>query len=480
MPFDASRVLRCVFERSPVPILVTEGPGHVVVAVNQAFEAAARVAEGSVVGRLFPELLDREAQGEVAPRLDEVLRAGRSEVTVVEGRLAGSCDRVWQLSLCPHVEGGAPAGVVVYALDCTAAAERDRLVQEAARRTAQLDAILEGTREGVVVVDAAGCFVLANRAAREALGGVAGPSTTEHLRGLEVRRTDGAPLPFERWPINRALRGERFEDEEVIYTRADGGRRWLVISGGPLELAGARLAMVMVRDVTALRRAEAERDEAMALISHDLRTPLQAITLRAELLHRELVAQGHRALAETAELIRRSTRRIAGMTDELSTVTSLEQGLALEVGPVDLLAVVHDAVEHAVPPERRPAVQIEAQGPLPPVAADAPRLGRAVANLAANAAKYSAPSSPIVVRLAPEGDLVHLTIEDHGAGIAPEELARVFDKSFRARAARRSTEGLGLGLYIVRLIVEAHGGRVWAESEVGRGSRFHVVLPTHP
>jgi two-component system, NtrC family, sensor histidine kinase KinB len=360
--------------------------------------------------------------------------------------------------------------------DATESRRLRRVNDTVERHAAELDALFEGMTEGVLVADARGKIVLVNRMAREVLGSNAtGPLTTvDDLRRFDIRGTDGAPLPYDELPLVRALRGDRFTGLELLHVHPNGQQRRLVCAGCAASAPGGELlVMVLLHDVSELRRVESERDEALALISHDLRTPLSTIALRSELLRKALLERGDVEQARTAELIVRGARRISAMTDELGVASAIKR---LDLTPVHLLSLVADAVEQAVPPEERGRVQLEPCADLPPVAADAERLERAVANLASNAIKYSPANAPISIRVVRRGREVVLTVEDGGVGIPPEDLPHLFQKTFRARTAG-PVEGLGLGLYIVRLIVEAHGGRVWAESQVGRGSRFHVALP---
>lgn len=481
MSSDLAGLHRYAFERSPIGIAVTRGHEHEVVAANGSLLGVLDLAEPAVLGRrlwaLVPEL--RHA-------LDAALSERRPAPEPVVTERAHGKQRALRWTVCRgEAERPAQPLLLVHACDvsdevarrrreATESRRLRRVTDSVERHAAELDALLEGMTEGVVVADAHGKIVLVNRVAREVLGAGARLTTVADLRSLDVRRTDGTPLPYEELPLVRALRGERFVGLELLHVHPGGEQRRLVCAGCAASAPGGEpLVMVVLHDVSELRRVEAERDEALALISHDLRAPLSTIALRAELLRKALEQRGDTELARTAELVVRGARRIAAMTDELGIASAIKR---LDLTPVHLLSLVTDAIEQAVPPSERGRVRVEPCADLPPVAADAERLERAVANLASNAVKYSPASAPIVIRLARTAAEVVLTVEDGGVGIPAEDLPRLFQKTFRARTAG-PVEGLGLGLYIVRLIVEAHGGRVWVESQVGRGSRFHVALP---
>jgi signal transduction histidine kinase len=151
--------------------------------------------------------------------------------------------------------------------------------------------------------------------------------------------------------------------------------------------------------------------------------------------------------------------------------------LQLNRAPLDLRQFVLDLkgrLAGSLPTER---VGTDAPEELPSVLADPARLERVLTNLLSNALKYSEPNTPVTVRLTPGENEVVVAVSDRGKGIAPEELPYLFQRYYRAQAGREQSGSLGLGLYIVKGLVEAHGGRLWAESEVGKGSTFSFALP---
>jgi signal transduction histidine kinase len=244
-------------------------------------------------------------------------------------------------------------------------------------------------------------------------------------------------------------------------------------------------AGVLDRLDTQRKHAEAERErlkeEYVGLISHDLRTPLQNLSLRLELLLRQLRARELETEAATAESLQRSVQRMGGMIDELLEGTRLESGrVELDRAPVELRGLLAEVLERDVPPSERERFRLEGPAAPRPVLADAARLTRVVVNLLTNALKYSPPGSPVEVRLVDEEARVVVTVRDQGPGLRPEEAAHLFQKYYRTRSTARKSEGLGLGLYISRLIVEAHGGRIWVESLPGQGAAFSFCLPREP
>jgi signal transduction histidine kinase len=240
-------------------------------------------------------------------------------------------------------------------------------------------------------------------------------------------------------------------------------------------IAGAlRTAYAQLRaQHAAMERVHAQREDLLRAMTHDIRSPLSVIALNAELLARGVDADP--ATLRRARLVRASAAAIEAMVRDLVEVVALESGqLRLAPADVDVGTMVQAVREGLAETPALERVRVALPPGLPQVRADRQRVERVLWNLVSNALKYS-PGAVTVGARAHDRRVV-LSVRDEGPGIAREDLPRIFDKYYRAAAAR-SQDGLGLGLYISRLVVEAHGGRIWAESEAGKGSTFHVALP---
>lgn len=213
-------------------------------------------------------------------------------------------------------------------------------------------------------------------------------------------------------------------------------------------------------------------------VSHELRSPLTIVLGHADLLVGLLGnAQENRHLAQSAEAIAEAAERLAGMIQNLTDSVRLEVPDArLEKRPLDLTSFVYDLLERSGKMIDAGRVKVEIPAFLPPVDADPSRLERILVNLLGNALKYSPRETEVTVNSRVVGGEVVTSVADQGVGIASEDLAHLFERFYRARGARKG-DGLGLGLYITRGLVEAHGGRVRVESGVGRGSTFSFTLP---
>lgn len=361
----------------------------------------------------------------------------------------------------------------------TARRAAERCARKAQRHAAELDAVLGAIADGLVLYGPRGEILRMNDAAEQLLA----IPRDDRARALSERprvptyALDGRPLRPEALPPARALAGETVRGARLRIVHPERGSVWVVASAAPVrgprgEVVGAVITLADESDVHAL---EQERDDLVRMISHDLRTPLAAVATAAHLLRRE--PDDAAKVDERAAAIARSCERMRSMIQELVDATRLEAGqLRLELAPVDLAQALPELVERLRGGLAADRVRLAVAPGLPPVRADAAQLERIVVNLLSNALKYSPPESEIVLEAAPAPGGVAIAVTDRGVGIAPEDQPHLFDRFFRARGARRP-EGLGLGLYIARLLVEAHGGSLSAESALGRGSTFRVVLP---
>ncbi|WP_242396330.1 sensor histidine kinase [Anaeromyxobacter oryzisoli] len=363
-----------------------------------------------------------------------------------------------------------------------------RAAEEAAaaatRSAAELDAVLAAIPAGIAVFDSELRILRANVAAREVVG-IPDPgrdtTASERIQALGLLGADGRPLPREDCPVVRALRGETVAAETYARTPATpGGRpRWVTMSAAPVvePSGGGSDVVAAVFDVTREHELLEMREDLLRMVSHDLRTPLQAVLTHAHLIRR--AADVPPAVAERAEAIVRTSERMGRMLQDLSEMVLLESGhLTLSRVPLDVPAFLREVLERLsapLPPDR---IRLRAAGDAPPVLADPARLERVVVNLLSNALKYSPAGAPVEVSVvAASGDAVEIEVADQGVGIPQEILPRIFDRFYRVSDGRRQPEGLGLGLYIARLLVDAHGGRIAVDSAPGRGSRFVVRLP---
>ncbi|MBC7107085.1 MAG: PAS domain-containing protein, partial [Firmicutes bacterium] len=238
--------------------------------------------------------------------------------------------------------------------------------------------------------------------------------------------------------------------------------------------------VALLRDITEYRRLEQMRTEFVANVSHELRTPLTSIRGFLETLLDGAVDDPPtaRRFLETMAL---EAERLARLIDDLLQLSRLEdRRVVLRRERVDMAVIVARVVDIFRAGAREKGLELgyHVQTHLPPVAGDPDMLARVLVNLVDNAVKYTPEGGRITVRAEAADGHVRVSVSDTGVGIPEESLPRVFERFYRVDKSRaREQGGTGLGLAIVKHIVEAHGGRVWARSEVGRGSTFTFELP---
>lgn len=251
----------------------------------------------------------------------------------------------------------------------------------------------------------------------------------------------------------------------------------LIAKNDELERLRRHVAEELDVTIERLRQSHDLREDLMRAVSHDVRTPLQTILLQGERLLRLAEAEADARRRQAAQVVMRSARRIELMLRDLMDSDQLGRGaIRLERQALCLRTLLGALLGGGSFDRER--IRLDIPADLPAVHADPVRLERILANLLGNALKYSGPGVPVVVSAALQGDEVRVTVADGGPGIDPADLPRVFERFFQGRGVSR--EGLGLGLYIARTLVEAHGGHIDVESSPGRGAAFNFTLPRAP
>jgi len=229
--------------------------------------------------------------------------------------------------------------------------------------------------------------------------------------------------------------------------------------------------------------AATEQRAVLWNVAHELRAPLSAVAIAAELLADDAALLPADEICRLAETIRAGTRWLRATTDSLLTNAAIDAGhLRIERTAVCLFEVIQDVVPVIDPllSARGQQLRVRRRGSLQPVLADRQRIGQVIVNLVANASKYGPPAAPIDVTIESRAGVVRVAVDDRGPGVPVEAQRRVFAPFFRTEGARDSkAEGAGLGLAIVKTIVKAHAGQVGVSNRAGGGARFWFELPTH-
>jgi len=336
---------------------------------------------------------------------------------------------------------------------------------EASRR--QMEAILNSTADPVLVTDQRNRLVLANRSAIEALGiEKPGNSIVQTEKVVKLRA------------LLDLLQDTSTRDRSAEVVLADG--RTYLATASSVMVDGRQIARVCImRDVTHFKELDSLKSEFVATVSHDLRSPLTLMRGYATML--EMVGQLNEQQQGYVQKMIAGVDSMARLVNNLLDLGRIEIGVGLEVesvGVADIMQRVTNTLQ-AFSADKQIALNVEIPRDLPQVVeADGSLLYQAVYNLVENAVKYTPAHGQVTLRAALKPGYLVFEVTDSGIGIPPDDQPRLFEKFYRARQREaREQPGSGLGLAIVRSIAERHGGRVWVQSELGRGSTFHLQIP---
>ena len=358
--------------------------------------------------------------------------------------------------------------------------------QSAAQRVqAHFEALIETAPIGVVIFDAAtGRMLLINQEAKRLVEGLRMPGRTTE-EGLDVftfRRADGREVDLAQFPLARLLAAaETVRAEEIVLSVPDGRGATILVNATPVRSADGTVVSVVitVQDLAPIQELERLRAEFLGMVSHELRAPLTSIKGSAATL---LETGADLDPAETREfhrIIGEQADHMRGLISDLLDAGRIDTG-TLSVSPESsaLAGLVDRARNTFLSSGGRHTVLIDLPPDLPAVMADRRRIVQVLNNLFSNAARHAPESSPVRVAALRDGMHVAVSVSDEGRGVAPERLPQLFQKYTGADDAARGLSGTGLGLAICKGLVEAHGGRIWAESGgIGQGTRFTFTLP---
>jgi two-component system phosphate regulon sensor histidine kinase PhoR len=351
------------------------------------------------------------------------------------------------------------------------AARLDRAIRTLTEERNLSSAILGSMVEGVAVVNSGERLVFANEGFAEILElGVppqSGSSLVETVRQTELIEA-----------VRAVLSGApRVEAEIVTGTLRQHFFAATVASVKAAENSGA---VIVLHDITDLRKLERVRRDFVANVSHEFKTPLTAIQGFAETLLAGAMDDPQNRI-RFLQIILDHSRRLARLTDDLLELSKMDADrVDLEVDRLSVSQFVQSCIEttQRSAAEKNLRVSVNLKNSLPDIAADRRRLAEVLQNLLDNAVQYTPSGGRITVSASSDGEEVEFTVSDTGIGIPKVDQPRIFERFYRVDVARsREVGGTGLGLSIAKHLVEAHGGRIWVESEVGQGSQFHFTVP---
>lgn len=439
--------------------------GGVVQGVARVAEPTAQV-QGQVNRIILTVVLAAVVVGALSVSLGFVLarRISRSIRSVTEGaRRLGAGDLEHRV----HALASDETQELADAFNRMASALRD-MVRDLSHERNKLSSVLGTMGDAVVAIDAESKVALLNKAAEEALGieaaGAVGLRLAEVVRDADVQRLVQACLQ-----THRQQRGEI----ELLHPR-----RSLGVIATPLPEGGAFGALLTLHDLTPFRQVETTRKEFVSNVSHELRTPLAAVKAMVETLEGGAL-QDPAVASDFLQRINREVDDMANLVNDLLELARLESNqTALRPAVVAVKPLVDEVVEHfrGSLTAKRVAVTTAIQDGLAPVLGEEGKLRQVLVNLLDNAIKFTPEGGRVTISAEGRRDVVEVRVADTGIGIDPEHLPHVFERFYKIDRARRDG-GYGLGLSIVKHIVELHGGQVWVESREGVGSTFAFTIP---
>ena len=377
--------------------------------------------------------------------------------------------------------------LALFASQAASAIANARTHRAEQRARADLEALVETSPVGVLVLDAkTGRAVSFNREARRIAESLRLPGrpAEQLLEVVTIRRSDGSEVSLSKLPIQQVVRSsETMRAEEIVLSVPDGRSVRVLVNATPIRTEDDEVVSVVVtmQDLAPLDEIERQRAEFLGLVSHELRTPLAAIKGSVAAVRGAAPALPQAEVDQFFRIIDAQADHMQGLIGNLLDAGRIEAG-TLSVDPElsEVAALVDRARNTFLNGGARHAVRIDLPPELPPVMADRERVVQVLNNLLSNAARHSPESSPIQVEAARDGAHVAVSVSDRGRGVPPEMLGRLFRKhvALTGGDAGGQTAAVGLGLAICKGLVEAHGGRIRAESAgLGRGARFTFTLP---
>lgn len=498
---DLAEVLSLVLKAS-VTMVAGEGPG--LIALRQATTGEYRIRatlniESARIPRLesqLQELVAGISEGLEFSDLEETLRRMTAELD----------PRMRQLFPMLLVIAGEPVGILIVFRDYLGAITPDdlqilrsfadhaaiavhnaRLYENIDRERQRLNAFVAHSADGVMILDAERLVLQLNPALEKMTGWsmaeALGRPEEEVLAWSTVSPGNLLEMMAAGWPApGQDARVPLYVEGDIL--RRDGALLGIAITYVPLHSEDGQLANVFanVRDVTRLRRAQELQSTFVSGVSHELKTPVALIKGYAGTLRREDASWDPGEIREGLEVIEDEADRLNGLIDNLLEASRLQaQEMQLDLNQVDLAALAERVVKRFQMQGSGHDFRLAFPDCFPAIDADEARLRRVLDNLLGNAVKYAPEGGLIEVGGQAGREDVTVFVSDEGIGISPDEQDRIFERFHRVNdSLGQRTQGTGLGLFLARAIVQAHGGTIGVESRPGRGSTFHFTLPRQP
>ncbi|HEY8347617.1 MAG TPA: response regulator [Symbiobacteriaceae bacterium] len=493
---EFAKILREVYANSLDGIVITDA-NTVILDVNPAYEAMTGYSREELIGKktniVRSGLTPREVFVDMWKQLNE---HGRWVGELINRRKDGS---LWHsfLSITKVYTESGEICYVGLARDITARRRmeedlRENLrVLEEARRAADASArilrsIIESVDEAIIMVDTQGQCVAANHRVEGVMGVPAEEIIGRSIHELRMRANrifrGGKALT---WPSSQDGTPAVSTSSETLETREEPPRVFHEFAAPVQDEDGKVIGRLYVyRDITKETEVDRMKSEFIATVSHELRTPMTSIKGSLGLVLAGATGEVSPEAKELLSIAQNNTDRLIRLINDILDISRLEAGkMEIRVQPLSVSETIHRAIQEMQAFADERGVKLTASLPedLPRMMGDADRIDQVLVNLLSNGIKFSNPGTEVKVTAGHDGDIVWIRVEDQGIGISREHLDKIFDKFHRVdNASTRRTGGTGLGLAICKAIVEEHGGKIWVESELGKGSAFTFTLPAEP
>jgi PAS domain S-box-containing protein len=357
------------------------------------------------------------------------------------------------------------------------------LSDEVKRHAHELNVIIENMPNGVIIFDRESKVSMVNKVGLSLLGmekeEILGQQAMDIEARLKTETVDQKPVTVEISPIARAFKGGTVKGFHSILHLPNNRTMHAMFNAAPIQAQQERIVGVIFTfaDITALIELQQLQQDAGFVVAHDLRQPLTAILGNAQVTERSLDKERIDSAKLSTKAIITSAQRMNIMLQDLVDSSRVDiNRLELDCHPIDLGNYLDELLKRNATSLDVDRIKVSIQRNMPQVSADANRLERIFLNLLTNALKYSDPNTPVNVRVKKDGEYALIGVQDYGRGIATEDLHHLFERFYRTKGPHKK-ESVGLGLYITRMLVQAHQGRIWVKSQEGKGSTFSFTLP---
>ncbi len=349
-------------------------------------------------------------------------------------------------------------------------------IKLAEERSAKLAAIVESSDDAIISKTLEGVITSWNRGAERTFG-----YAEDEMIGVPVLKLIPDDRQHEEPVILSKLKnGERIEHYETVRRKKDGSLIYVSLTISPIRNKAGEVIGVskIARDITEQKRDEQRKNDFIGMASHELKTPLTSLTALIQVLQQKVNDSGDGLMNNLLSKAHLQTKKMSALINGFLNVSRLESGkLSIEKHPFELNALIGEMIEET---ELTVSSHNFIFQPVEDITVDADRekIGSVLSNLFSNAVKYSPKGGPVTIKLTHGVEEVLISVQDEGIGINPQDIDRLFDRYYRVQSEHtRHISGFGVGLYLTAEIIQRHGGRIWVESEKGKGSTFYFTLP---